>query len=84
MKIEFKNTPLKKTTPWGEFETKSPWDAVLVDGKQVGWRPSDEKDPNHTVLHPLSGVPQALAEAVAKSKEFAATLKAPKPSAGNE
>ena len=80
MKVEIKQQTVTEVTPFGKFDRPHPFDAVLIDGKQIGWRPADSKDPNHKVLHPLSGVPQIVADAAAKQcKDLTGTLKAPQP-----
>ena len=82
MKIEIKSQKIVEKTPFGEFPRPHPFDAVLLDNRQIGWRPADPSDPNHKTLHPLSGVPQIVADAVAKqSKDLTGTLKAPQPTA---
>ena len=82
MSTTIESRPVKeKSERYGEFERKPLFDVVKYNGVQCGWRPSDPDDPNHKVLHPLSGVPQQVAELAVKKSggKLTRTLKSPKP-----
>lgn len=65
-----------------EIEQDSGFDRVFVDGGQVGLVPSDPKDPNHKVLHPLSkGFPMEFLQMVVANSNgrLTSTLRGPVP-----
>jgi hypothetical protein len=81
MSVEIRSNRVKEFCHrYGEYERDPIFDAVLFNGKQIGWRPTDKNDPHHRTLHPLSGVPQQVAElAVKQSSELDKSLRAPRP-----
>lgn len=84
-KVEIRQTNISELTPWGPVERPHPFDAVLFNGKQVGWRPADPKDPNHSILHPLSGASQFLCDYIIDNcEDLKGTLTAPVPEPAEE
>ena len=88
MAVEIRKTKLQQAHKhYGTYEVDGLFDAVLFSStpnskaKQIGWRPANSDDPNHQVLHPLSGVPQQLCEAAVKQSggKLTSTLAAPTP-----
>jgi hypothetical protein len=85
MDVQFKKSPCVLNITWGnrphKVEQDSGWEVVMVDGRQGGYVPSKETDPNYRVFHPLSGFPQALCQSVVDASDGRLTrfLNAPQP-----
>lgn len=60
MSTEIRPVMVKQNSRYGNFETRHGLDEVWFNNQRVGYRPSDEKDPNHKVLHPLADFPKEL------------------------
>ena len=80
MQVEIREFNSKKSTRWGEVDVPFGLSMVIVNGKQAGWTPREESDPNFGAFHPLSGFPQELVADVQKNcDKLTSSLKAPVP-----
>ena len=86
MNVEFKKMIIVKRFAHRdklyEIEQDSGFERVFVDGGQVGLVPSDPKDPNYKVLHPLSmGFPMEFLHMVVANSNgrLEGTLRGPAP-----